>query len=357
MKQSSTCNRSWQAEATYDRRLQGPDRDAFLRHAAQCAECSSELAALSRLRELGASFETRHYTELEHRRLRQSLLRRADELMVGGVELGNAARWMSPARLRWAGAIAVLACALGVTLWIVRRNDAPAVTTFTVAAPDAAPRFEIQATEGGRSYVKQDGPSLVVGVTKGTYAVHVQKLTPTQRFVMHLPDGDLEVHGTRFVLVVGTTSTRSVTVSEGLVALRITGQHELRLHPGDSWSTPTPPATPTPPDVARSAKPPETSPAAARPSSVSKAPKPDAGAAFTHAMSAYSRGDFAEAERSFLAFERDFPSDARTEDSAFLRATARARRGDAQGARALAQDYLRRFPFGLRRVEAERLSR
>ena len=74
-------------------------------------------------------------------------------------------------------------------------------------------------------------------------------------------------------------------------------------------------------------------------------------------MTTYSRGDYAEAERLFLAFEHDFPRDARTEDSAFLRVAARARRGDTDGAQTLAPDYLRRFPNGLRRVEAERLSR
>ncbi len=360
MSQPSTCNRAWQAEAIDDGRLQGLDREAFVRHAAQCAACSRELAALSHLRELGAGFRTRDTTELEHRRLRQSLLRQADDFMVGAERQRSAfgAFVHSLSTARWAGACLVVACALFAAFWVVRRTDSPAVTPPALALTDA-PRFEIQPSEGGEFHADQTGPRQLVGVSTGTYAVHVQKLTTEQRFVIELPDGELEVHGTRFVLVVGPSSTRSVSVSEGLVALRIRGQHELLLHPGDSWSAPAPAATPAPAPALPSATTAAagTPSAAPAPSSALKTPKLDAGTSFARAMTAYSRGDYAESERLFLAFERDFPGDARTEDCAFLRVTARARRGDAQGAKALAQDYLRRFPSGLRRVEAERLSR
>jgi TolA-binding protein len=81
-----------------------------------------------------------------------------------------------------------------------------------------------------------------------------------------------------------------------------------------------------------------------------------AGAAFTEAMSAFSDGDFARAERLFSVFERDHAGDARVEDATFLRAVARSRRGDRAGAASLAREYLRRFPNGLRRIEAERLA-
>jgi TolA-binding protein len=372
MSKKATCNRAWQAEAIDDGRLQGPDRDAFLRHAAGCADCTRELAALSRLRELGAGFETRENTELEHRRLRQSLLRGADDFMVGAERdrTGFPAILGSRSAARWAGAFALAGCALFAALWVARHDDAQDSVPPAVAASEA-PRFEIQASEGGQFHVKHAGPQLLLGVVPGTYAAHVQKLTSAQRFLMRLPDGELEVHGTRFLVVVDASSTRSVSVSEGLVALRIQGQHELLLHPGDAWSAPAPAPSSAPASI------PAVTPAAARgdvtpvdgaspappahasltSSSALKAPKLDAGAAFARAMTAYSRGDYAESERLFLAFERDFPRDARTEDSAFLRVTARARRGDAEGAKALARDYLRRFPTGLRRVEAERLSR
>ena len=73
------------------------------------------------------------------------------------------------------------------------------------------------------------------------------------------------------------------------------------------------------------------------------------------AMAAFAAGYFGNAERLLAAFERAHPADARVEDATFLRAVARARRGDLTTARAIADEYLRRYPNGLRRAEAERM--
>lgn len=81
------------------------------------------------------------------------------------------------------------------------------------------------------------------------------------------------------------------------------------------------------------------------------------GADFARAMEAFSAGNYGKAEQLFLAFERAHPGDARVEDGLFLRAVARWRRGDAEGAREIARDYLVRFPNGLRSVEAQRMAR
>jgi TolA-binding protein len=77
---------------------------------------------------------------------------------------------------------------------------------------------------------------------------------------------------------------------------------------------------------------------------------------FARAVSAFGAGDYGQAERLFQDFERRHAEDARQEDSTFLRAVARARRGDAAGARATARQYLERYPNGLRAPEAERLA-
>jgi len=73
-------------------------------------------------------------------------------------------------------------------------------------------------------------------------------------------------------------------------------------------------------------------------------------------MLAFKAGDDSRADGLFAAFIRDFPRDGRAEDATFLRAQARARRGDKAGAAALAREYLRAFPHGLRRPEAEQLA-
>jgi hypothetical protein len=50
------------------------------------------------------------------------------------------------------------------------------------------------------------------------------------------------------------------------------------------------------------------------------------------------------------------PGDPLVEDAHFLRAVARSRSGDADGAAKLAKEYLRKFPDGLRRREAEKIA-
>ena len=72
-------------------------------------------------------------------------------------------------------------------------------------------------------------------------------------------------------------------------------------------------------------------------------------------MPAFSAGDYGRAEQLFRTFERDHPVDQRVEDALFLRAVARSRRGDQDGAAAIARQYLRRYPSGLRRPDAERI--
>jgi TolA-binding protein len=84
---------------------------------------------------------------------------------------------------------------------------------------------------------------------------------------------------------------------------------------------------------------------------------PRAGAAFAKAMAAFTAGDYASAQALFAAFEREHGGDDRVEDALFLRAVAHARRGDLAESRATASEYLKRYPSGLRKREAEQLAR
>jgi TolA-binding protein len=84
---------------------------------------------------------------------------------------------------------------------------------------------------------------------------------------------------------------------------------------------------------------------------------PRAGAAFAKAMAAFTAGDYASAQALFAAFEREHGDDDRVEDALFLRAVAHARRGDLAESRATASEYLKRYPSGLRKREAEQLAR
>lgn len=73
-------------------------------------------------------------------------------------------------------------------------------------------------------------------------------------------------------------------------------------------------------------------------------------------LGAKRAGDYGRADALFESFAREFPNDSRAEDALFLRADARARRGDREGARRAAADYLKRYPNGFRRAEAQRLT-
>ena len=77
------CARVWQAEAVLDGVLSRADAASFERHAATCAECTAERAALSKLANVAGRMPTQEVTALRRRALHNELLRRANELSVG----------------------------------------------------------------------------------------------------------------------------------------------------------------------------------------------------------------------------------------------------------------------------------
>lgn len=355
------CSRAWQAEAVEDGRLSRADAESFQRHAATCDYCACEIRALETLRNVGERLPILRATPLEQRRLRQSVLRAANDLAL------------HPGRPRRRPALALGAFAAVVVVLLVFWLSGPRGHGAAVAT--GAPTFQMETSDGAAwsSLSRQATARLLL--KNGRFEIAVDKLTAGQRFILELPDGELEVKGTRFVVEVHSAKTQRVRVHEGRVALRLRREPALLLEAGDAWPTvaatrvappvqvPAPPAqeptearasrprvlqaTPTPP--ARG-----TASAAQASAAAPAAPTADA---FAQAMSAFSAGDFGKAERLFTAFEHAHPADARVEDATYLRAVARARRGDVAAARAIARDYIRRYPNGLRRAEAERLLR
>lgn len=371
------CTRAWQAEALEDGRLSGTERASFERHAASCAECAGELRALARLRRGGELLPASTPTPLEHRRQRQALLRRASELCqrapVQPRHRTFAAFMLSSAL------IAAVCIAFGLQLW---RSGSKAPAALT------APTYRIHASPGASWQTIEKGAALRLRLGSGSFMLEVDKLTAAQRFVLELPDGELEVIGTHFGVRVDPEATRRVEVTEGRVALRLRDALPMSLEAGESWTakpeaaraaappsvpaaeppSSTPPSTPAPAPAAtapserslarsRQIAPADTKPALQPPSGEQAAAAGSHNDEFARAMAAFGAGDYGQAERLFQDFERRHPQDARQEDSTFLRAVARARRGDAAGARAIAHEYLRRYPNGLRAPEAGRLAR
>jgi ferric-dicitrate binding protein FerR (iron transport regulator) len=79
----------------------------------------------------------------------------------------------------------------------------------------------------------------------GQLQAHVAKLRPGERFIVSTPDSEVEVRGTVFTVAVNGPSPAcrdsvggsTVHVSEGAVWVR-SGNQQVVLHPGESWSTP-----------------------------------------------------------------------------------------------------------------------
>ncbi len=361
MTRAHGCSRSWQAEAAEDRRLSDADRASFERHVATCAECERAVRELLELRKLGARTKAVPSAPLEHRRARNELLRRANELTL------RAPRSRAWRTLAVAATLAVLAVAVLVA---VRR---PRPAPERAMAP-GEPSYELVTSAGAEWQPLERGPTLRLSARRGRFELSVRHLAPGQRFVLVLPDGELEVQGTRFVVEVDGARTLSVSVAEGRVALRVRerGGSLLLLGAGERFASEPLPASPAgsspPPPAERGSATaaPAPPPGDAAPAGDAAAPADSSGhestadgsggAEFKRAMSAFSSGNYGEAEKRFQAFAARHPADPRAEDATFLSAVASARRGDQAGARALAQRYLARYPQGLRRREAERLA-
>ncbi len=337
------CKRNWEVEALEDGRLSEKDRASFERHLATCESCTG---ARERLRELAALLKatpTPEHTELEQRRARAALLGRANGSVVG--QMARPVRWAFVVPL-----VAVAALALFLVQRFRHVPAPPAGSSSAVANAPVAPLFEVaEVGHADFSAEKVAGMSRVA-LRSGTASFHVEHVKPGARFLVAVPDGEVEVRGTRFVVEVAEGRTRSVVVTEGVVAVRVAG-FEGELRAGERW-----------PQALPSGPPPTSTSVASAPSSTASAPasppstRPTPGPRFAEAMASFNKGDYGEAERLFASFVRAFPGDSRTEDAMFLIADARARRGDASGAREAARAYLTRYPSGLRAPAATRLA-
>lgn len=353
----TSCSRSWQAEAVLDHRLSAEDTASFERHLSTCKLCTHELRQLSRLKELGEQLPWPKTDALQRRRQRNELLRRAhgaEEAPPFWKQRRGAAALLV--------ALSVFAVAAVVATHVLQRPLPPLV--------ERGVGYEVLAGSGKAWHELQGGDDVRLQLSDGALTLRISKLKARQSFVLWLPDGELTVRGTTFTVETGAGQTRRVAVREGRVALRLAGRPELLLGPGQVWqiepaavassAPPSPPAAPTPSSrrgtTVRRA--PSTTPTAAAPGSAAASPtgtEPSTATDFALAMASFSRGDFATAEQDFRRFELRHPESSQVEDSVFLRAVARQRRGDAAGARALAAEYLRRFPKGFRASEARRL--
>jgi ferric-dicitrate binding protein FerR (iron transport regulator) len=357
-----TCNRAWEAEARIDGRLGPKDEASFVRHLADCPDCTRATERLERLAATLSAIPHSPATELERRRARADLLRKANQGLVEGPRQKRAVWIVIPA-------IAIAAA----LVFLVRSRTAGEAPSASIV-----PRFEVTDVHDANVREELSGTTSKVHLSSGTASFHVEHLHSDARFLVALPDGEVEVRGTRFVIDVEGGKTRSVVVTEGFVEVRLEGFRGL-LHAGERWPSASaalePAASATaalepaaPSSSSAVAQAPIAAPVGtnkvevapgARPAPSANAsgagPSGGAGPRFVSAMKTYEAGDYGRADVLFESFAREFPNDSRAEDALFLRADARARRGDREGASRAAADYLKRYPNGFRRAEAQRL--
>lgn len=221
------CARRWETEAVEDGRLDGQASASFERHLAVCAECGRERLALRQVDELASACDAPQLSLLEHRRGRAVLLKSAHRRSL---ELG---RERSPWRAVLAAGLAAAAVAL---LWFVERPNPRGPIGNPALSASATPRYELVAKDDAAWSNQSVGAFACLALARGLLSVHVEHLQKGQRFVVKLPDGQLEVRGTRFVVEADAGLTRAVAVTEGVVELTLAGNTTRRLVAGQHWA-------------------------------------------------------------------------------------------------------------------------
>jgi hypothetical protein len=339
------CPRLFEVEATRDGRLTGAERASFERHVAICSVCAGEVRALESLARALRASSRDELDELRVRRVRTRLLAAFD-----GAVIGPKRRRVSP----------LLACCLAVVVAVallVRWRAKGAAPSFAAAAV-------VRADGDAFWSSRMDGDRERIVLARGALSIHVDHSQGDRRLVVVLPDGELEDIGTTFTVSADADRTTRVTVTEGRVLLRLRGRPQITIGPGDSWvgETPAPVACATAPVVTAPSPEPAVGELSSHPA---RSPVPpasvraplDSSSDFRAAMDALERRDNHQAATLFAEFLGKHPGDSRGEDAAYLRAIALQRCGDAAGTTDAAREYLRRYPYGFRRLEMEQLSR
>lgn len=218
---------------------------------------------------------------------------------------------------------------------------------------------------GGDVALLSGGPTQIFELRTGSVRADVAKLRVGERFVIRTADAEVEVRGTSFRVAAappdpacGNGTTTRVNVFEGVVTIR-SGTSEVAIHPGESWPPgcapgAVPPIAPSYSDRAATL----TSSSSGRPSAIGvAAPQSELAAQndlFDQAMLAKRRGDLHAAIASFDRLLSRYPTcpfaeSAAAERMKLLAETDRARAAD------VARDYLRRYPKGFARTDAEAL--
>jgi hypothetical protein len=209
---------------------------------------------------------------------------------------------------------------------------------LVVASASADPYAgHVVASSDARWSQRREGELETVALESGRVALRVRPQRIGERFLVSLPDGELEVRGTAFEVDVEGGSTRAVVVSEGAVDLRLEGRESVRLEAGASWPPPSAVPAPAPPAETRAAR---------------ESPAPREADGYAVAMGLLRGGHNEEAAAAFHAFAQAHRGAPQAEDASFLEAVALARAGRSDAAALSAERHLAAFPRSFHRRDA-----
>jgi TolA-binding protein len=346
------CDRGWEGDALREGRLSAKDAESFERHRGGCALCKESHARDQRLSSLALASSAQP-APLVLRRVRARVLRDF---------AASASRPARPLDLRIAAATAIGVVVLGGTLALLRARSvgspgdpaaAAAPTVAATVAPTVAATFAGSVVAGSGTEWSRTREEQVerVDLETGTLRVHVRAQRPGERFLVVLPDGELEVRGTTFEVSVVNQATASVRVDEGTVELRLRGRPAQRIGAGSDWTAPASLDGREPPPVTAA---PSASPVVSARLARSERPRAsdDGAPAYADAMRLFQNGQYEGAAAAFHAFVLAHSRQPEAEDASFLEAVALAKAGRPDAAALAADRHLESFPRSFHRREA-----
>jgi len=338
------CQRAWEIDAYRQGSLAEVDRASFERHLAACERCVQQIELDDELRRLGRMLPTGRVDDLHARRLRAKVLylaatpperERMPLLRRPGLGL----------------AVAVLLVLTVLALGVRRRRLGGPTETAVDGSPLAqVDQVIVEAAPDTVWERVHEGLIDRVKLKNGQIALRVKLLAVGSRFIVELPDGDLEVRGTTFIVAVSDDETRRVEVSEGRVELHLRGQEAITVDASTPWSR----APIVAPTTSQSRT--DAAPAVATPKLARQVPAAteitDDELDYVDAMESYESGRFEEAARRFHDFGARAAGAPESEDAIFLEAVSLARAGRGEASAAVAEQFLSRYPSSIHGKDA-----
>lgn len=362
------CPHTSSIEALEDGRLPREQADALGLHVVTCESCTLEHSRLATLRAALRALPEPETSSFRIAAGRQRLLAAAAGERTQPVSSGR--RWFAVVAFGLTAAAAGAALKLGVV-------DLRTPSGVAHSTPQSAPELHVRITpSSGADWSRaRTASSETVMLRDGELLLEVVR-HGAARFVVTLPDGELEDEGTVFRVRVEAGRTRAVSVTEGRVVLRLRGAVPRHLAAGESFEaaddresgSAAASATATNPAAERDAAPSleereehaghaaaaASSPKFGRDASPAREPECPGAPRFEDCVGAFRRGEYAAAAAQLAEYGRRCGRHA--EDASYLEMVALARAGRTSEAKTQAQAYLARFPNGFRRKEAAELA-